>query len=51
MCYLMEIDVARDAHAQRTRSLEARNRLALRGTDHRRAGTRRGWQGLILTSR
>ncbi len=30
MCYPMEIDVARDMHAERSRTLEVENRLALR---------------------
>lgn len=50
MCFLMDLDVARDAHVQRTRTLEARNRRALRGSTHRRVGARRGWQGLALTA-
>ncbi|WP_281496638.1 hypothetical protein [Ornithinimicrobium sp. F0845] len=30
MCYPMDIDVARDMHAERSRNLEVENRLALR---------------------
>ncbi|WP_256839454.1 hypothetical protein [Ornithinimicrobium faecis] len=51
MCYLMDIDVALDAHVQRTRTNEVRNRIARRSVGHARSGVRRGWQGLVLTSR
>lgn len=36
MFNLIDIDLAADAHVQRSRSLETRNRLALRDTDHGR---------------
>lgn len=38
MCYPMDIDVARDMHAERSRQLEVENRLALRTV------TRRGYR-------
>lgn len=37
MCFPIDIEVARDAHVQRARTLETRNRLALRDNDLRRA--------------
>lgn len=51
MCFQIDIDVARDAHVQRTATLETRNRLALRDTDLRRTGRRRGRRGLALINR
>lgn len=30
MCYPMDVDLARDLHAERSRTLEVENRLALR---------------------
>lgn len=35
MCYPMDIDVARDMHAERSRALEVENRLTLRAATSR----------------
>ncbi|HLS44789.1 MAG TPA: hypothetical protein VK045_05095 [Ornithinicoccus sp.] len=37
MCYPLDIDVAMDAHVERTHTLEVENRLALRDTTQPRA--------------
>lgn len=41
MCFPIDLDVARDIHAERNRTLEVENRLALSTESHSTRGTTR----------
>ncbi|WP_272914474.1 hypothetical protein [Ornithinimicrobium cavernae] len=41
MCYPMDVDLARDLHAERSRTLEVENRLALTARDRTTRSTTR----------
>ncbi|WP_272947623.1 hypothetical protein [Ornithinimicrobium murale] len=41
MCFPIDLDVARDMHSERSRSLEVENRLALTADARGRQGTTR----------